>query len=82
VFTGRLGTAAIGDYVAGPSHVLPTYGSARFSSALRVEDFQKVIHVVELDDMAFARLAPHVAVLADAEGLPEHARSVRLRGAG
>jgi len=80
VFTGMYGTASLGDYVAGPSHVLPTYGSARFSSALRVDDFIKTVHVVSADSEAFARLAPHVAVLADAEGLAAHAQSVRLRG--
>lgn len=80
VFTGMYGTASLGDYVAGPSHVLPTYGSARFSSALRVDDFIKTIHVVSADPAAFVRLAPHVAALADAEGLAAHAQSVRMRG--
>ncbi len=80
VFTGMYGTASLGDYVAGPSHVLPTYGSARFSSALRVDDFVKTVHVVSADSQAFERLAPHVAALADAEGLYAHAQSVRLRG--
>ncbi len=80
VFTGMYGTASLGDYVAGPSHVLPTYGSARFSSALRVDDFIKSVHVISADSEAFARLGPHVAVLADAEGLAAHAQSVRLRG--
>jgi histidinol dehydrogenase len=80
VFTGMYGTASLGDYVAGPSHVLPTYGSARFSSALRVDDFIKTVHVISADSEAFARLGPHVAVLADAEGLAAHAQSVRLRG--
>jgi len=80
VFTGMYGAASLGDYVAGPSHVLPTYGSARFSSALRVDDFVKTIHVVSADGQAFERLAPHVAALADAEGLSAHAQSVRLRG--
>ncbi len=80
VFTGMYGAASLGDYVAGPSHVLPTYGSARFSSALRVDDFVKTIHVVSADGQAFERLAPHVAALADAEGLHAHAQSARLRG--
>ena len=80
VFTGMYGAASLGDYVAGPSHVLPTYGSARFSSALRVDDFVKTVHVVSADGQAFARLAPHVAAIADAEGLRAHAQSVRLRG--
>ena len=80
VFCGVDAPASVGDYVAGPSHVLPTFGTARFSSALRVEDFLKWIHVVSLDEGALARVAPHVAALAEAEGLPAHAESVRLRG--
>jgi histidinol dehydrogenase len=80
VFCGPDAPASVGDYVAGPSHVLPTFGTARFSSALRVDDFLKWIHVVSLDDGALARVAPYVAALAEAEGLPAHAESVRLRG--
>ena len=79
VFTGAWAPASVGDYLAGPSHVLPTYGSARFASALRVEDFTKTIHVVSLDEATLGRLAPHVVALAEAEGLPAHAESVRLR---
>ncbi len=81
VFAGHSAPASVGDYLAGPSHVLPTWGSARFASALGVEDFQKRIHVVSLDGAGLARVAPHVAVLAEAEGLPAHAESVRLRTA-
>jgi len=80
VFCGPYAPASVGDYVAGPSHVLPTFGSARFSSALRVDDFLNWIHVVSLDADALARVAPHVVALAEAEGLPAHAESVRLRG--
>ena len=79
VFCGPYAPASVGDYVAGPSHVLPTFGTARFSSALRVDDFLKWIHVVSLDAEALARVAPHVVALADAEGLPAHAESVQLR---
>jgi histidinol dehydrogenase len=79
VFTGAYAPASVGDYMAGPSHVLPTYGSARFAGALRVDDFLKQIHVVSLDEAALARLAPHVAALAEAEGLAAHAESVRMR---
>jgi histidinol dehydrogenase len=81
VFTGNYAPASVGDYLAGPSHVLPTYGSARFSGALRVDDFQKLIHVVSLDQAALGRVAPHVAAIAEAEGLAAHAESVRLRWA-
>ena len=80
VFTGAYSPAAVGDYLAGPSHVLPTHGSARFSSALRVDDFVKHIHVVTVDETTLARIGPHVAAIADAEGLAAHADAVRLRG--
>ncbi|HWH35164.1 MAG TPA: histidinol dehydrogenase [Acidimicrobiales bacterium] len=79
VFCGPWAPASVGDYLAGPSHVLPTYGSARFASALRVDDFVKHIHVVDLDGDALARAGPHVAALARAEGLAAHAQSVELR---
>jgi len=81
VFCGAFAPASVGDYLAGPSHVLPTYGSARFSGALRVDDFLKAIHVVSLDAPTLARVGPHVAAIAEAEGLPAHAQSVRLRWA-
>jgi histidinol dehydrogenase len=80
VFTGAYAPASVGDYLAGPSHVLPTYGSARFAGALRVDDFSKHLHVVSVDEPALARMAPHVAAIAEAEGLAAHAESVRLRG--
>lgn len=79
VFCGPLAPASLGDYIAGPSHVLPTYGSARFGSALTVDDFTKQVHVVAVDRDAFERVAPYVEVLADVEGFDAHARSVRLR---
>jgi histidinol dehydrogenase len=79
VFLGPWAPASVGDYLAGPSHVLPTFGSARFSSALRVDDFVKHIHVVSLDREALVRAAPHVAAMAETEGLAAHAASVRLR---
>jgi histidinol dehydrogenase len=79
VFLGPLAPASLGDYVAGPSHVLPTAGTARFAGALTVADFQKALHVVEVTPEGFAAAAPHVAALATAEGLEEHARSVTLR---
>ena len=79
VFCGPWSPASLGDYVAGPSHVLPTAGTARFSGALTVADFTKEVHIVRADRAALERLAPHVAALADAEGLDAHAESVRLR---
>jgi len=80
VFCGAYAPASVGDYLAGPNHVLPTYGSARFAGALRVDDFVKHIHVVSLDEAAMSRVAPHVATLAEAEGLGAHAKSALLRG--
>lgn len=79
VFCGPWAPASVGDYVAGPNHVLPTYGSARFGGALRVDDFCKHVHVVSLDESALRALAPHVEAMADAEGLAAHALSVRQR---
>ena len=79
VFCGPLAPASLGDYIAGPSHVLPTYGSARFGSALTVDDFTKQVHVVTVDRAGFDRVAPYVETLADAEGFDAHAQSVRLR---
>jgi histidinol dehydrogenase len=79
VFCGPLAPASIGDYLAGPNHVLPTYGSARFAGALRVDDFRKHVHVVTVDGKGLAQVAPHVIALAEYEGLPAHAESVRLR---
>ena len=80
VFLGPYAPASVGDYLAGPNHVLPTARTARFASALRVDDFRTHIHAVSLDGAALARLAPHVVAIAEAEGLPAHAASVVLRG--
>ncbi|MEJ7583052.1 MAG: histidinol dehydrogenase [Acidimicrobiales bacterium] len=79
VFCGPWSPASVGDYIAGPSHVLPTDGSARFASALTVSDFQKDIHVITLDREALLAVAPHVEALACAEGLMAHADSIRRR---
>lgn len=80
IFRGPLAPASIGDYVAGPSHVLPTNGTARFAGALGVRDFVKPMHEVSVDSEGLAAVGPHVAAIADAEGLDAHARSIRLRG--
>lgn len=79
VFLGPLAPASIGDYVAGPSHVLPTFGTARFGSALTVDDFTKQVHVIEIDRAGFDAAEPVVAAIAEAEGLSTHVESVRLR---
>ena len=79
IFIGPWSPASLGDYVAGPSHVLPTDGTARFSSALTVDDFMKHHHVITFDAAGMAELAPHVEAIATAEGLSTHALSARMR---
>jgi histidinol dehydrogenase len=79
VFVGHDACEALGDYFAGPSHVLPTSGSARFSSPLGVGDFLKRTSFIEYDAEAVRRQAEAVACLAEVEGLSGHARSVLLR---
>jgi histidinol dehydrogenase len=79
VFVGSRTPEAIGDYVAGPSHVLPTAGTARFASPLSVATFRRRMSVVEMGDRSLAELAPVVEALAAAEGLEAHARAVRVR---
>jgi histidinol dehydrogenase len=79
IFLGRYAPEAIGDYVAGSNHVLPTSRAARFSSGLSVFDFLKRTSIIKCDAEAFARLAPATVALAEAEGLPAHARSATVR---
>jgi len=79
VFLGPWTPTSIGDYVAGPSHVLPTAGTARFAGALTVADFTKDVNLVTADPDALRRLGPHVEALAVAEGLEAHAESIRVR---
>jgi histidinol dehydrogenase len=79
VFLGPSSPASIGDYLAGPNHVLPTNRTARFASALRVDDFRRHIHAVTVSEKALEVLGPHVVTLAETEGLSAHAESIRLR---
>ncbi|MCP4957639.1 MAG: histidinol dehydrogenase [Actinomycetia bacterium] len=79
VFVGPWGPASIGDYVAGPSHVLPTAGTARFSGALTVDDFQKRMHIVDVSKRGFDEVGTAAVTLAEAEGLWAHAASVSKR---
>jgi histidinol dehydrogenase len=79
IFLGRHTPEAIGDYVAGSNHVLPTSRAARFSSGLSLYDFLKRTSLVKCDEAAFRRLAPATIALAEAEGLPAHARSAAIR---
>ncbi|HUO21421.1 MAG TPA: histidinol dehydrogenase [Caulobacteraceae bacterium] len=79
IFLGRYAPEAIGDYVAGSNHVLPTSRAARFSSGLSLYDFLKRSSLIRCDAGAFTRLADATLALAQAEGLPAHARSVSIR---
>jgi histidinol dehydrogenase len=79
VFLGAYAPEALGDYVAGPNHVLPTGRTARFASGLSVFDFLKRTTFVAADAAALARVGPAAVVLAQAEGLEAHARSVAVR---
>jgi histidinol dehydrogenase len=79
IFVGENSTEVLGDYVAGPSHVMPTMGSARFSSPLGVGDFLKITSVVALSDEDVESLGPSAVKIATAEGLTAHARAMALR---
>ena len=79
VFLGRMVPEAVGDYVAGPNHVLPTGRRARFASGLSVLDFMKRTSFIEAGPDALAAVGPAAIALAEAEGLPAHAQSIRLR---
>lgn len=79
IFLGRHAPEAIGDYVAGSNHVLPTSRAARFSSGLSIYDFLKRTSLIRCDAGAFAKLAGATIALAEAEGLPAHARSAAIR---
>ncbi|HEX4598334.1 MAG TPA: histidinol dehydrogenase [Burkholderiaceae bacterium] len=79
IFLGRYSSEALGDYCAGPNHVLPTAGTARFSSPLGVYDFQKRTSLIHVSEAGARSLGQIAATLAQAEDLPAHARSAQLR---
>ena len=79
IFVGEYSIEALVDYVAGPSHVLPTQGTARFSSPLNVSDFVKMINLVTMDKADLQELGPAASRIARAEGLDAHARAVERR---
>jgi len=79
IFLGRYTSESLGDYCAGPSHVLPTSGTARFSSALGVYDFQKRSSIISCSEAAAKELAETASILANAEGLFAHARAAEIR---
>jgi len=82
IFFGAYTPEAVGDYIAGPNHVLPTGRTARFSSALGVYDFVKRTSLLRYSERAFERVAESVGVLAESEGLGGHARSALIRKEG
>ena len=79
IFLGRHTPEAVGDYVAGPNHVLPTARSARFASGLGVMDFMKRTSLLRCDAASLKAIGPAAIALAEAEGLDAHARSVSVR---
>lgn len=79
LFYGERSFEVLGDYVAGPSHTMPTGGTARFASPLNVLDFVRITSVIDLDEETAARLAPAAALLARAEGLTAHAAAAEKR---
>ncbi len=79
LFIGERSFEVLGDYVAGPSHVMPTGGTARFASPLNVLDFLKISSIVQLDEKSSRQLSPVAALIAEAEELTAHANAARLR---
>jgi histidinol dehydrogenase len=79
IFLGRYTPEAVGDYVAGPNHVLPTNRTARFSSGLSVFDFLKRTTLVNCDKKSLEAIGPAAITLANAEGLEAHAQSIKIR---
>ena len=79
IFMGRFSSESLGDYCAGPNHVLPTSGTARFSSPLGVYDFQKRSSIIDVSSEGAVELGQIARVLADGEGLPAHAQSAQYR---
>ena len=79
IFIGDRSIEAIGDYTAGPSHVMPTGGTARFASPLGVLDFLKISSVFAVAPATFRDIAPAAVTLAEVEKLGGHARAIRLR---
>jgi histidinol dehydrogenase len=79
VFLGRYTPEVVGDYVAGPNHVLPTGGTARFASALSTEDFVTRLSVIQYSARGLAEAGPHVAELSRVEGLEGHGAAAAIR---
>lgn len=82
IFIGSYTPVALGDYIAGPNHVLPTGGTSRFKSPLNVDDFVRKTHLIKYTQTAFQQVAPSVSSLAKAEGFIAHANSISIRLSG
>jgi histidinol dehydrogenase len=82
IFLGNSTPEAVGDYLAGPNHTLPTSGAARYASALGVETFMKHSSLIQYSPLALKKMSSTIQILAQAEGLPSHGDSVRLRTQG
>jgi len=79
IYVGPYTPECVGDYIAGPSHILPTHGTARYFSAIRLSDFVKAIPVINFSEKAFRKLGPYAAQIARLEGLTAHANSIEVR---
>ncbi|MBC8164172.1 MAG: histidinol dehydrogenase [Roseiflexaceae bacterium] len=79
IFLGERSFEVLGDYVAGPSHIMPTGGAARYASPVNVDDFRKIISLIGLNEAALRRIGPAAALLARAEGLTAHAAALQAR---
>lgn len=79
VFLGEQSFEVLGDYCAGPSHIMPTEGTARYASPVNVDDFRKVISLIAVNEIALARIGPAARRIAEAEGLFAHAAAVQAR---
>jgi len=79
IFIGKFSPEAMGDYIAGPNHVLPTSGAAKFSSGLSVNDFLKRHSLIKITKSGIERLGPSVIKLAQHENLDGHANSIKMR---
>jgi histidinol dehydrogenase len=79
IFLGERSFEVLGDYVAGPSHIMPTGGTARYSSPVNVDDFRKLISLIGMNEAGLRRVGPAAVRIAEAEGLTAHAAAVRAR---
>ncbi|MCM8757805.1 MAG: histidinol dehydrogenase [Candidatus Omnitrophica bacterium] len=79
VFLGQFSPVAVGDYIAGPSHVLPTYGTAKFFSGINLVDFMKSIHVINYSKKGLEKVVDTVEKIASLEGMQQHLNSIKIR---